>query len=307
MAMGFIVKEIWRYPVKSMRGEQLKACVVTSVGIVHDRGWAIRDEKTQTIRGAKHLPKLMLCAARFIEGTSAGVVPHVVEITLPDGATVRSDDPAVHAAISDVLGREVTIWPLQPADNSEHYRIKDPASKDLIGEWRRIFTLEPGEQMPDLSGFGPRLINELSAYAAPIGTYFDVFPINVLTEASLRHLKALVPSAELDVRRFRPNFLLANDDCEGLVEHEWVGRHLRVGTSGLNVVSKAPRCVMTSHAQSGLERDPAVIRTIVRELRSCFSSYAEVASPGWVSVGDGALVMENDHNSAEAHSAKNRM
>jgi uncharacterized protein len=231
MAMGFIVKEIWRYPVKSMRGEQLKACVVTSVGIVHDRGWAIRDEKTQTIRGAKHLPKLMLCAARFIEGTSAGVVPHV-EITLPDGATVRSDDPAVHAAISDVLGREVTIWPLQPADNSEHYRIKDPASKDLIGEWRRIFTLEPGEQMPDLSGFGPRLINELSAYAAPIGTYFDVFPINVLTEASLRHLKALVPSAELDVRRFRPNFLLANDDCEGLVgarvgRPSSPGRHLR--------------------------------------------------------------------------------
>ena len=151
--MTFVVKEIWRYPVKSMQGERLEASAITAQGIPYDRGWAVRDEKTQTIRGAKHLPKLLLCAARYLEGTSAGAVPHV-EIALPSGECVRSDDPKVHAAISQAIGREVTLWPLLGAEETDHYRIKDEASKDVVAEWRRLFMLEPDEPLPDLDGFG---------------------------------------------------------------------------------------------------------------------------------------------------------
>lgn len=158
--MTFVVKEIWRYPVKSMQGERLEASAITAQGIPYDRGWAVRDEKTQTIRGAKHLPKLLLCAARYLEGTSAGAVPHV-EIALPSGECVRSDDPKVHAAISQAIGREVTLWPLLGAEETDHYRIKDEASKDVVAEWRRLFMLEPDEPLPALDGFGPQLLKEL--------------------------------------------------------------------------------------------------------------------------------------------------
>jgi hypothetical protein len=254
-----------------------------------DRGWAVRDEKTQTIRGAKHMPRLMMCSARFIEGSDAGGVPHV-EITLPDGGRARTDRGEADEAVSDVVGRQVTLWPLQPREAADHYRNHDPASRDVLGEWRRIFTLEPDEPMPDLSGFGAERLRELAQFAAPPGTYFDVFPINILTESSLRWLQARLPAARLDVRRFRPNLLLADAAADGLVEEGWVGGDLSVGAAArLRVVSRAPRCVMTSHAQVDLERDPTVIRTIVRELQSCFSVYAEVVDSGPIAVGDVVL------------------
>jgi uncharacterized protein YcbX len=285
----FVVKEIWRYPVKSMQGERLKASAITAQGIPYDRGWAVRDEKTQTIRGAKHLPKLLLCVARYLEETSTGAVPHV-EITLPGGERVRSDDPKVHAAISQAVGREVTLWPLLGAEELDHYRIKDEAPKDVAAEWRRLFMLEPDEPLPDLDGFGSKLLKELSQYVAPLGTYFDAFPINVLTESSVRWLQQRAPQAHLDVRRFRPNFLLSNDRVEGLVEDGWIGGELRIGKASIKIVSRPPRCVMTSHAQPGLDRDPTVIRTIVREFRSCFSVYAGVILPGLVRIGDEAVM-----------------
>jgi uncharacterized protein len=288
--MTFVVKEIWRYPVKSMQGERLEASAITPQGIPYDRGWAVRDEKTQTIRGAKHLPKLLLCSACYLEGTSAGAVPHV-QITLPSGDRVRSDDPRVHAAISQAIERDVTLWPLLGAEELDHYRIKDEASKDVVAEWRRLFMLEADEPLPDLDGFGPKLLTELSQYVAPRGTYFDAFPVNVLTESSVRSLQQHAPQAHLDVRRFRPNFLLSNDEVQGLVEDGWIGSELCIGKASIKIASRAPRCVMTSHAQPGLDRDPAVIRTIVREFRSCFSIYADVLSPGWVRIGDEALVM----------------
>jgi hypothetical protein len=282
-----VVKEIWRYPVKSMAGEALAATTLTAKGVPLDRAWAVRDEKTQTIRGAKHMPRLMMCAARYIDGSDAGRgVPHV-EITLPDGGQARTDRGEADQAVSDVVGRAVTLWPLQPPDAADHYRNHDPASADLLGEWRRIFTLEPDEPMPDLSAFGADRLRELAQFVAPRGTYFDVFPINILTEASLRWLQARIPAARLEARRFRPNLLLADDAAEGLVEDGWVGGDLDVGAAArLRVVSKAPRCVMTSHAQADLERDPTVIRTIVRELQSCFSVYAEVVGRGAIAVGD---------------------
>jgi uncharacterized protein YcbX len=83
--------------------------------------------------------------------------------------------------------------------------------------------------------------------------------------------------------------LLANDNVEGLAEDGWLDGGLRVGNACLGIVSRAPRCVMTSHAQPGLERDPTVIRTIVQQLRSNFSAYAEMTAPGLVRLGDQAV------------------
>jgi uncharacterized protein YcbX len=72
---SYRVAEIWRYPVKSMQGEKLDSCMLTKGGIPLDRGWAVRDEQTQTIRGAKWIAGLMRCSARYIEGTRAVPFP----------------------------------------------------------------------------------------------------------------------------------------------------------------------------------------------------------------------------------------
>src|SRR5690349_15191157 len=107
--MDLAVKELWRYPVKSMRGERLAEAKVGAGGVEFDRGWAVRIEETQTIRGAKYLDGLLDCEARYLPGTDAGLVPHAA-ITLPDGAVINTDDERVHERLSEVTGQRVTLW-----------------------------------------------------------------------------------------------------------------------------------------------------------------------------------------------------
>src|SRR5215472_15677145 len=93
------VREIWRYPVKSMAGERLDATALDLGGIPGDRAWAVRDERRGGIRGAKKIPGLMRCAARYLEPPSrerAGAP----EIQLPDGGTLRADAPDAAERVS---------------------------------------------------------------------------------------------------------------------------------------------------------------------------------------------------------------
>ena len=102
------VTELWRYPVKSMAGERLGSCTLGPRGIPGDRGWAIRDESAGEIRGAKKLPQLLLCAARYAEEPTDGRIPPA-EIVLPDGARLWSDRPEAAERLSALLGRRVTL------------------------------------------------------------------------------------------------------------------------------------------------------------------------------------------------------
>lgn len=285
----YSVKAIWRYPVKSMQGEQLTHCALNKVGVPLDRGWAVRDEKTKAIRGAKHFGALLNCSARYIEGTSAGTVPHV-EITLPDGSLTRSDEADIHTKISDAIGAEVTLWPLQPADNAEHYK-QVTETGDMMEYLRQIFGLLPDEPMADLSTFSPDVFNELMTYTSPRGTYYDAYPVNILTEASLRYFQTLTPDSILDVRRFRPNFLLADTDNDvRMAEYDWIGKEVGLGTARISVVLAAPRCIMTTREQMDLPRDANIMRTMVRETGQCLSIYADVAQGGVVKLNDHIVV-----------------
>jgi len=282
----FQIKQIYRYPVKSMQGEALTEALVTDNGIRFDRGWALRDEATGNISGAKRFPALLYCSARYLEDTNAGSVPHA-EITMPDGRRVNTDDVRVHAELSEVVGRNVSLWPLQPASNAEHYRTKRPDNADLEQELHAMFALEPDEPLPDFANFAPAVLQELMEYASPRGTYFDAFPINILTEASLRRFQDFLPDATINAQRFRPNILLADDAGEvGLAENAWVGRTAQIGEVRLSVQTECPRCVVTTCDQPGLEKDPRIMRTLVRRTNQNLSIYADVARGGTVRLGD---------------------
>ncbi|MEQ9519220.1 MAG: MOSC domain-containing protein [Parvibaculum sp.] len=281
----FAIKEIWRYPVKSMQGEKLQGALLTPGGIPLDRGWAVRDEKTQTIAGAKKIKTLLNCEARYLMGTNAGSVPHV-EITLPDGTTLRTDDTLVHEKLSDALGTAVTLWPLQPASDTDHYRTKEKPA-DAMAALRATFALEPGEPLPDFSKFPAELLAELTEFASPRGTYFDAFPLDMLTEASLRHLQTLAPDADLDIRRFRPNILLSDDqNMTSLAETGWVGQTVTLGSTKIHVDMECPRCIMTTLAQQDLPRDAAIMRAMVAQTKQNLSVYCTVKTGGQITVGD---------------------
>src|SRR5919107_501003 len=95
------VKEVWRYPLKSMAGERLGAAAVGARGLWGDRGGALRDEEAGEIRGAKISPKLMLCAARDRGGPAAEGAPPHADITLPDGTKTSTDDPKINELLSE--------------------------------------------------------------------------------------------------------------------------------------------------------------------------------------------------------------
>ncbi len=108
------VKQIWRYAVKSMAGEQLESCTVGRLGIPGDRGWALRDETAGRIATGSRLPLLMQCEARYREQPSNGSIPHVA-MRFPNGVELASDADDVNARLSELLDRSVSLWPLQPA------------------------------------------------------------------------------------------------------------------------------------------------------------------------------------------------
>jgi uncharacterized protein YcbX len=281
MTLGTVVG-IWRYPVKSMAGERLERCTVGAHGIPGDRGWALRDEAAREIRGAKKLPQLLLCKARYLEEPAEGRIPPA-EITLPDGRRALSDDSDAAAHLSELLGRQVTLWPVRPADDLDHYRRGAPDLPDMDAELRSIFGRVEGEPLPDLSS----IPQELFTFTSIPGGYFDVLPLHLLTTATLRELGRLNPSSRFDPRRFRPNLLIeTNPGQNGFAELGWCGRTLAIGGARVKVEMPVVRCVMTTLPQDDLPKDPMVLRTIVRDAEQNVGTYGAVAAPGAVAVGD---------------------
>ena len=90
------VTELWRYPVKSIRGEQLETAQVGVHGIEGDRAWAIEDCSTGNMLTARREPELLLASAAVVDGD--------VVVTLPDGTETTSD-----ADLSAWLGKDVAL------------------------------------------------------------------------------------------------------------------------------------------------------------------------------------------------------
>ena len=298
------IQQIWRYPVKSMAGEQLRDCSVGNLGLPGDRGWAIKDEVKSEIKTGTRIPVLMQCASRYREEPGDDIIPDV-NIIFPDGSSVASDDPDVNARLSAVLGKQVKLWPRQPASNKGHYRRPGAAARiiaplaDVPGfrallpaiarlpsidaTLRAAFSRTADEPVPDISN----LPKELFEFTSPPGTYFDAFPVHVLTTASLAVMSQLNLAANWDVRRFRPNFFVETvAGIEGLVESDWVGKTLRIGSVALKCEMPAVRCGMTTNAQAGLAKDNSVLRTIVKDAKQNLGVYANVIGCGRVSEGD---------------------
>jgi uncharacterized protein YcbX len=310
MAVGR-VREIWRYPVKSMAGERLECSHVGTCGLWGDRAWAIRDEETGEIHNAKRHPALLRCSASYRTAPGADYIPHV-DITLPDGSTVSSDSPAASVRLSELMGRRVVLRSLQPAVDRKYYRGREPGAALLGRLWayrparrllqgalfrgrtaqalRQTFGLEPKEPFPDFA----EVPATVWAFYTPPGTYFDLFPIHVLTTSTLQLMSRLNPTADWDVRRFRPNVLIDTDSRTGAVENDWLGRTIGLGDLVIKGELLTIRCAMPMHAQADVPRDPSVLRTIVREANQRLGLYASVIGPGRVSVGDPVELSADD-------------
>jgi uncharacterized protein YcbX len=278
------VASIWRYPVKSMQGDSFSSLPVTERGVVGDRGWAVRDEVRGGIRGAKKIAALMRLHARYVHEPLPDSSMPPIEITAWDGSRIRSNDEDADEWLSRVLDHSVTLHPLRTATDLDHYRRGAPDTDDAEAEIRSMFGREADEPLPSLEGLP---LDVLIEYESPPGTYFDAFPIHVVTDRSLATLSTLAPGSDFDVRRFRPNLVVAvQPDVDGAFpEQAWLGRRLRVGDIELEVTARCPRCVMVTHESGDLVADRQVLRTIVRHADQHVGVYATVIAGGTLEAG----------------------
>ncbi len=285
------VAEIYRYPVKSMQGERLEHARLTAGGIPGDRAWALKDETGGGLTGAKKLPGLMSMTARFAREPEPEVRSPEVRITDGHGLDVSSTSGDVDGRLSAALAHPVSLWPLVPASQLDHYRRQaEPADDDPLTALRALFGRTEDEPLPDLRRFP----GVLATHHTPPGTYFDAYPLLLMTRSSLTAMTRLAAAggirARFDVRRFRPNVLLDVDD-EGFVENAWEGQRLRLGDAEVAIEMPCPRCIMTTHGFLDLPKDPQVMRALVRHNEGNLGVYASVVREGRVGVGDTAHLL----------------
>lgn len=276
------VSQLWRYPVKSMGGEQIESTQIDHNGVAGDRGWVVREGADN--RTARQLPRLLHCAARYLDDPSADQRSPSFEVTLPDNEALASSADNFDQRLSEVLGREIAVLPLRPAEDLDHYR-RPPADPNLdqIASMREVFGLEPDDPFPD---FGAIPMDVLAQFQSPPGTYFDAFPIHILTTASLNELASLGAGDDADVRRFRPNVLIDTGDTEGLLEVDWTGKKLRLGGVLIELKTTTVRCSIPAHAQRDFSSSRAVGRALIEQTKQHLGSYCHVLESGTVSVGD---------------------
>ncbi len=264
MADGAVVT-LWRYPVKSMMGEELNASEVTDRGLLGDRSLALVDSETAKVVSAKNpkkWPAMFDFRAVFTTPPQLGSVLPPVRVTLPDGVTVTSDDTRLAELMSSALGRPVTLATAAPSKPSlEEY-------------WPDMAELANQETVTD--------------EAMPAGTFFDLATIHVLTTSTISRLRELYPEGRFEARRFRPNIVVrTDDDAAEFVESQWIGRELRIGDDVvLQITDHCPRCVMTTLAQGDLPKDSGILRTAARHNDVHVGVYAEMRRAGRVQRGD---------------------
>ena len=273
------VINIYRYPVKSMMGEALSEAAIGEAGIAGDRGWAVRDEKRGGIRGGKKIPQLMQLTAQ-----SGPAAPLIIA---PDGDSASANAEGINDWLSDKLNHPVTLWPLLPAEQLDHYRRGAPDTEDFEQELRAVFGRLPDEPLPDLTGF-----EELLEFESPPGTYFDAFSLSIMSQQSLATMNQLEGESRFDVRRFRPNLLVDIRDSDHLFpEQAWVGKTLSMGSVKLKIDSTCPRCSMTTHGFDDLPQDAHIMRKLVANSEGNLGIYASVVRAGKVSAGDSISVV----------------
>ncbi|MGH7815197.1 MAG: MOSC domain-containing protein [Candidatus Binataceae bacterium] len=266
-----------RFPVKSMRGERIEETAIGEHGLAGDRAWALRELATRQIASAKKFARLFEFRATYDSPpTTALDVPGggaPVTIELPDGRKIHADDDGAAEAISAALGRKMQLE-RAPSAPIERAGI-DPAT---------IFA-----GIPAASTLGKLAAPILpDSFALRRGTFFDSATIHVLASGTLRHMAKLRPGSNFDPRRFRPNIFVdtgARDDA--FIEDEWLDGTLEVGAN-VKIVAMKPalRCVMITHPQEELPRDPLILRTAAFNHRVNVGVFASVGAPGIVRIGD---------------------
>jgi uncharacterized protein len=251
------VGALWRYPIKSMRGESLDEAWLTEGGIRGDRIWAVRELDRGGIMSARTFPALLQLHARH-EGEPATEPAASIKIDLPDGGTVAPDDPQTPAILSSLLRRRVAL---------ERVRSERLTPSELEAIMR-------GEAYP------------------PHRDFFDEEVLHLVATGTLAFMRNLQPGSDFDPRRFRANvYVDTGDDAGGFVEDNWLNGVLEIGEVRIVGMRPAIRCALTTHPQSELPHDVNILRTAWQYHEAYVGVFAAVGAPGRIRLNDAVILI----------------
>ena len=249
------VESLWRYPVKSMRGEELDEAFAGFSGIYGDRLFAFKSSASPkgfpyfTAREQTKLLQYRPCfrypdkAARPVnltEAESMGANPVsadpselMVDVETPDGRTLAIDDPV--------------LMELVRTDIDQKHQITLMRSERAMTDCRpfSMFSLQSARQLAEETG------------------------------------------TPMDQRRFRANVYVDLTSAQGFAENDFVGRSLRIGPKVVvTILERDPRCMMITLDPDTGEKTPAILKKVAQAHDGMAGVYGAVMVEGMLHKGD---------------------
>ncbi len=276
-----IVNRLWRFPVKSMMGEEIESAEVVWSGFYGNRCYALVDSQSSKLVSAKNpqrWARMFQCSSRLLPADMAPGDRHrqpAARVSLPDGThydIAEGEYGGAEAALSELFGHKVMFTAAQTEPQVLKYEQYHPEIDE-----------DP------LRGTTTEFVRPLTSQA---GTFTDKAAVHLLTEATIRTLEGLYRDGNFDPVRFRPNVLVDTGPATGFVEKDWVGRKAMVGEEvEIKIFAECGRCVMTTLPQSELPSDTGILQTVMRHNRGKAGVFASVLKGGAVKKGDEIVLL----------------
>jgi len=255
------VESLWRYPVKSMRGEELEEMFAGYAGVYGDRVFAFtsslspkgfpfftgRDQRQMIRYHARFRnPEKAARPINLAEAESSGANPVsanaselMIEVETPDGKTIAIDDPAL-------------IDNLRANIDGKH-ELKLLRSDKAMTDCRplSIFALQSAKKLGEETG------------------------------------------TNVDKRRFRANVYVDLTNAAGFAEDQFVGKTLRIGSKVVvSVLERDPRCMMITLDPDTAEKTPAILKQVAQAHEGMAGVYGAVLMEGMIRKGDSVELID---------------
>lgn len=227
-----VLSELWRYPVKSLRGDRCMSLAVDARGPSGDRHWMLVDEQGRFLTQRQLARMALIQAEPTAHGLQLSCAEQVIEVLRPE---------------PDAALLPVRVWRdnclAQLADSA----VNDWLSGLLDVACRLVYLLPSQLRQVDLD------------YAQPGDQtgFSDGFPFLLISQASLDDLNSRLAQA-LPMRRFRPNLVVSG--CEPYAEDSW--RRIRIGKLTFRVAKPCSRCIIPTIDPETAARGAEPLRTL---------------------------------------------
>ena len=257
------VENLWRYPVKGMRGEELPEAFMGFSGFYGDRCYAIRDADAR--KGFPYLngnlqPEMLRCQPQFRHFEKSLKPPN-----LNEASSIAPGVTPTNADANDFDLNVVTV-------SGENFSIDDPQLLEMLGEGLR------GEHKLSLVRSDRALT--------------DCRPISLISRQTIAQIETETEMS-LDKRRFRANIYFNLNSNEGFGEDELVGRRLRIGNKAeIMVLERDPRCKAISLDPETGEHNPQILKKVAQLHAANAGVYCAVLVEGILTAGDSIQILE---------------